>query len=103
MGPLSDVDIGVLLKHLPDSSDALVALETELSRIFPERTVDLVSLSSAPFHLAYRIIRDGQLLVNKDPVLKESFEVRAITGFLDFKPMRDMLFQGVSRAIRGAV
>ncbi|MCF7853382.1 MAG: nucleotidyltransferase domain-containing protein [Candidatus Pacebacteria bacterium] len=100
MSPLSDVDIGVLLKESGTSDDVLVALESELSRCLPGRSVDLVSLTQAPCHLAYRIIRDGRLLVNMDPAAKESFEVRAITGYLDFKPMRDMLFKGTRRAIQ---
>ena len=99
LGPLSDVDIGVLLNENDSSDDVLVVLEAELSRCLPGRTLDLISLTHAPCHLAYRIIRDGRLLVNKDPAAKEAFEVRAITGYLDFKPMRDLLLHGTRRAI----
>ncbi len=100
MSPLSDVDIGILLSKEPEASDILPALEADLQRAIAERKIDLVLLNEAPCHLGYRVIRDGRLLINRDPAEREAFEVRTITRHLDAKPIREILFQGVRREIQ---
>jgi len=95
-GPLSDIDIGVVLS---DCGGALGALEDALADRLGTDRVDLVSLTSTPYPLRYRVVRDGRVLLCRDAVLRERFEVDAILHYLDFKPLRDRAFAQVRAAI----
>jgi hypothetical protein len=95
---LSDVDLAVsfaagvdVRKAQGELLDALV-LELKTDRI------DLVLLEEIPPPLAFRIIRDGERLVVRDPRENVSFRTRTIMRYLDFKPLRDAAFvPGVKR------
>ena len=95
-GPLSDIDIGVVFL---DGGTALGTLEDRLVERLKTDRVDLVSLAVAPVPLRYRVVRDGRLLLCRDGVLRERFEVDAIRRYLDFKPLRDGGFALVRDAI----
>jgi predicted nucleotidyltransferase len=90
-GPLSDVDVAVLLapsvaaEARLDIAAALVeALERRCGR------VDLVLLEEASPALRHRVFRDGILLFERDPRRRVAFEVRAIQEYLDFQPLADI-------------
>ena len=102
-GPLSDIDIAALADRDAAGRDALGALTDDLCRRLRTDRVDLVDLAKAPSHLAYRVIRDGRCLLCRDRRIKESFEVRTIMAYLDFKPVRDRAFATARRAILEAV
>ena len=95
-GPLSDIDIGVVFS---DGDTALGRLEDRLVERLQTDRVDLVSLAVAPVPLRFRVVRDGRLLLSRDEVLRERFEVDAIRRYLDFKPLRDGAFALVRDAI----
>lgn len=96
---LSDVDLAVsfdvgvdVRKAQGELLDALV-LELKTDRI------DLVLLEAIPPPLAFRIIRDGECLVARDPREDVSFRTRTIMRYLDFKPLRDAAFRSGREAI----
>jgi predicted nucleotidyltransferase len=62
------------------------------------RPVDLVLLDEAPAPLAYRIFRDGRVLVERDHGALVARKARAILDYLDFKPVEDLCAAGVLRA-----
>lgn len=62
------------------------------------RPVDIVDLEEAPPALAYRVYRDGRVLLERDRQRLVARRARAILEYLDFKPIED---QFVRRA-RGA-
>ena len=95
-GPLSDIDIGVVFSG---GDTALGTLEDRLVERLRTDRVDLVSLAAAPVPLRYRVVRDGRLLLSRDEVLRERFEVDTIRRYLDFKPLRDGAFALVRDAI----
>lgn len=89
-GPASDVDVAVLFASppAPELSAQPFALEDELtSRL--GRPVQVVSLHSAPVDLVMRVLRDGRLVVDRDPSKRIAFEVRARNEFFDLKPFLD--------------
>jgi len=95
--PDSDVDIAVELTAgaAPDvqSLGALVArLESAAGR-----PVGLVLLDEAPAPLAYRIFRDGHVLVERDHATLVARKARAILDYLDFKPVEERCAAGVLR------
>ncbi len=96
-GPLSDIDIAVLLKT--SSREALGLLQDDLCRRLGTDRIDLVSLTEAPSPLAYRIVRDGRCILCRNQREREAFETRAVLRYLDFKPLRDQAFRESRRAI----
>ena len=62
------------------------------------RPVDLVLLDEAPAPLAYRIFRDGRLLIERDHGALVARKARALLDYLDFKPVEERCAAGVLRA-----
>lgn len=84
----SDVDVGVLYRHDPPARfDALpLRLEGELERLLGRRT-QVVSLNTAPVDLCARVLRDGVLLLDRDPASRIAFEVRTRGIWFDLQPV----------------
>ena len=83
----SDVDVGVLLAGRPPRTLAGLELdlEAELERSIG-LSVQLVVLNSAPPDLVHRVLRDGRLLVDRDPSTRVRFEVNARREYFDVLP-----------------
>ena len=94
----SDVDIAVELRSgAARDVRALGALASRLESA-AGRPIDLVLVDEAPIGLAYRIFRDGDLLVERDHGALVARKARAILDYLDWKPMEDLFTQSVLRA-----
>lgn len=83
----SDVDVAVLL---PDNvGGALVGPVTkvrgDLERLL-RRDVDIVDLRRAPADLVHRVLRDGELLIERDASQRALFEVEARNRYFDVLP-----------------
>ncbi|MGI8426535.1 MAG: type VII toxin-antitoxin system MntA family adenylyltransferase antitoxin, partial [Actinomycetota bacterium] len=65
-GPLSDVDVAVLLRPDSDPWDRRLELLGLVSQIVGSEKADLVILNEASVDLGYRVLRDGVILVSKD-------------------------------------
>lgn len=96
--PWSDVDValglgaGVRLSAL-DLGDLASRLEAPAGR-----RVDLVLLDEAPPGLAYRIFRDGQVILARDRRAMSERKARAILEYLDFRPVEEACARGVLAA-----
>ena len=96
--PDSDVDVAVQLIHgAPCDTRAVGGLAARLEAA-TRRPIGLVLLDEAPPPLAYRIFRDGRLLVERDHAVLVARKARAILDYLDFKPVEDLCAAGVLRA-----
>ena len=62
------------------------------------RTIDLVLLDEAPVPLAYRIFRDGRVIVDRDHSALVERKTRAILEYLDFRPLEEIAVRGVLAA-----
>lgn len=83
----SDVDVAVLLGHVPPAtlSGIGLALEGRLeARLGLE--VDLIVADRAPVDLVHRVLRDGVLLYDRDPSVRVRFEVRSRNEYFDLLP-----------------
>jgi predicted nucleotidyltransferase len=84
----SDVDIAILLRTSPPSTlegrmlDYEAALERDLGR-----AVQLIVLNDAPPDLAYRVLRDGRIVLERDRVARLRFEVRTRNVYFDLLPI----------------
>jgi len=86
--PSSDVDVGVLYLEDPPAALEGLALDVEADL---ERSlgvpVQVVALNRAPVDLIHRILRDGRLILDRDPSRRIRFEVRARNEFFDLQPV----------------
>jgi predicted nucleotidyltransferase len=87
-GPLSDVDVGVLFRASADGGAEGRLLDRLVEALGTEK-VDLVLLAHAPIPLRFRAVREGRVLLSRDAVMRERFEVDSVMRYLDFKPLRD--------------
>jgi predicted nucleotidyltransferase len=95
-GSDADVAIGLApgMARDPQTLGRLIArLETAAGR-----RVDVVLLDEAPAPLAYRIFRDGRLILERDHAALVARKARAILDYLDFKPIEARCAAGVLRA-----
>ena len=96
--PDSDVDVAVLLiPGAPRDARAVGGLAARLETA-TGHSIGLVLLDEAPPPLAYRIFRDGRLLIERDHAALVARKTRAILDYLDFKPIEDLCAAGVLRA-----
>ena len=95
----SDVDVAILLAHPPERTlDGLhLDLEAEFERALG-RPVQLVVLNRAPVDLIHRVLRDGQLLLERDRSARIRFEVRARNEWFDLAPLRRLYRHGTKPA-----
>ena len=96
--PDSDVDVAVEL--IPGASRDVRALGGLTARLEAAtgHSIGLVLLDEAPSPLAYRIFRDGVMLIERDHAALVVRKARAILDYLDFKPVEDLCAAGVLRA-----
>jgi uncharacterized protein len=96
--PTSDVDVAIEIRPgAPCDRATLGRLAARLESAAGRR-VDLVLMDEAPAPLAYRIFRDGRLLLERDHAALVRRKAQAILQYLDFKPVEDRCTEGVLRA-----
>ena len=52
--------------------------------------MQVVVLNTAPSHLVHRVLRDGIVVLDRDPSARLGFEVRLRNEYFDLEPMRRM-------------
>jgi predicted nucleotidyltransferase len=86
----SDLDLAILLAEAPPPT--LEGLHTQLADRLSEATghrVDLLILNRAPVDLIHRVLRDGLLLLDRNPSARIRFEVKARNEYFDLLPYLD--------------
>jgi len=84
----SDVDVAILLDHQqqPSLESMPLDLEARLERLLG-RPVQIVVLNRASPDLVHRVLRDGQILVDRDRPRRLRFEVQARNEYFDIAPV----------------
>lgn len=105
---LSDVDLAVLLDKAVGPEQYLAArlrLMGELSVILGTDMLELVVLNEVPPNLAYRVIRDGELIYMRDEAAGQliDFKVRTMDRYFDFLPVQRLFSEGLARRTRDGV
>jgi len=99
-GPLSDVDVAVLLREDADAFEVRLSILGELAEMLGSDDLDLVVLSEAPISLAYRVLRDGRLLVSKDEGTRVRHRVEVVDRYLDMEPFRRVQAEALSHRLQ---
>ena len=90
-GPLSDVDIAVLLGSQVDRErwfQVQLDLMGELTSLFHRNDVDVVILNQATPVLAHEVVRFGQVLYEAQPGTRGDFEMSVLRRYADTEPLR---------------
>lgn len=87
----SDVDMGILLRTARSGylNDLRFALEGVVERALGRRA-QVVVLNTAPPDLVHRVLRDGRLLLDRDPAVRIRFEVQARNEYFDLLPILNL-------------
>jgi uncharacterized protein len=93
--PGSDYDVAVLLAEGADTHRR----QLELMAVLGEG-VDVIILNDAPVALAYRVLRDGQLLVSRDEQARIEHWARTVDRYLDSAPLRRALAEGTRHRLQ---
>lgn len=106
-GPLSDVDVAVLLHASVATErylDVRLQLIHDIANLLQRDDVDVVVLNEAPIALGYRVLRDGKLLFCGDRAALTVFKATTVTKYLDFQPIIERHERAiVERARQGAL
>lgn len=89
-GPLSDLDVAILLAGRLSREGRLqrrLDIGWEISHLLRVDAVDVVVLNDAPLPLAYRVLRDGVVLFCQDEDARIRYQADIISRYLDFKPL----------------
>jgi uncharacterized protein len=100
--PTSDLDLAVLVS--PDAHARAAAQLAELSlaleRHSPSGRVDVVILGRQGPVFRHRVIKEGVLVLDRDPALRRAFETRTIIDYLDWKPTHDIAMASTMAGLR---
>ena len=80
--PLSDIDIAVITKNLPNGKKPEITLAGP--QIF-----DISLFWDLPIAIRYRVLKEGQVLLERDKLFLHRVRVDTLKDYLDFKPIID--------------
>jgi len=87
LGPLSDLDVAVLLDPTVDGRRMQAEVAHEVSQALQMNRVDVVLLHRAPIELAYAIIAHGEVLYQRDVATRVEYEADVLSRYGDYLPV----------------
>ena len=90
----SDIDIAILLDHSSHMDFFIPGFMVELEKKL-ERRVDIVVLNRAGEVLKYEVRRTGQIIFDRNPMIRKRFEVISRKYFEDFRYLHRRYSQNV--------
>lgn len=97
----SDVDIAVLADEKLSLNQLARLSESLAGALGVARRVDVVDLRAASPVLCAEVVRDGAMLVERDPLERFDFEMNAIRRFEDTRQLRRIQHELLREAARG--
>lgn len=80
----SDIDLGILThKELKRPLDFEIKLENELEKL-TKYPVYVRILNGAPLCFCHEVIRDGRVILDREPSLRADFEGKVLKQYFDF-------------------
>lgn len=87
VGPLSDVDIAVLLDGRVSPFDFRLRMSASLAQELGTEHFDLVTLNDSPLLLKYEVVRGGRV-IKEDKKRRVTFETGVLSEYLDTACLR---------------
>ena len=85
-GPLSDIDLAVLLAREASAIHVFAQLEHLFSLALEGQAVDVVILNQAPIELAYAVIAQGRIIYQRSIAERVEYEAEVMSRYGDFLP-----------------
>lgn len=97
-GPMSDVDIAILVdeEHAPSDVDLVrieLLLAYEIQRHLNVPEVDLITLNHQRLTLQHTVLRTGRLIYESDPKYRIRYMQKVIQAYIDFQPTLKLINQ----------
>ena len=89
--PLSDIDIALYVEEGHDSSETQIEVRRRAAKHLGTDEVDVVILNGAPIALRGRILQSRQILCDRNPLRRHSFESQTAREFIDFRKFETTL------------
>ncbi|MBS3943699.1 MAG: nucleotidyltransferase domain-containing protein [Dethiobacter sp.] len=99
--PLSDIDFAVYYNREQTLQDE-AALLNSLTIALDTDQVDLVNLNKAPLVLRFRVINDGRIIFERDPVTTSDFMESVIKYYQDFAITMNKFYRDYDDSLREA-
>jgi predicted nucleotidyltransferase len=99
----SDIDIAVLIdesKLKRKNFEFLRKKYYAASPAFSLRPVDIVILNTGTPFLKHQVLKTGRILFDRNRKLRVRFTERAITEYLDYKPIEDIYLKAVAKRFK---
>jgi len=99
----SDIDIAVLIDESGSGEKYFERFRKEYYEASPGfslGTVDIVILNTAPPFLKYQVLKRGRILFDRERNLRVRFTEKAITEYLDYKPIQDIYLKAAAQRFR---
>jgi predicted nucleotidyltransferase len=100
-GPLSDIDVGLLLLAGTNEEEVVGRVTDALARRLRTDRVHVVSLTSMPAPVRFRALREGVRVAERDRAVRVRFAVETVRHYLDFQPIRQLALTNVRKSILG--
>ena len=99
VGPMSDVDVAVLLDSTEGQRPVYEVLRSSVAKAVNQERVDVLLLNKAPIELAYAIIVEGELIYQRNEYMRVEYEAKIMSLYADYLPvlraqMRDIVEGG---------
>jgi predicted nucleotidyltransferase len=98
IGPMSDVDVAVLLENGSNKGEISSDLSSRIASAVDQERVDVVFLNRANVELAYAILVDGELVYEREASTRVEYEAKIMSLYCDYLPVlraqRDDLLRG---------
>lgn len=107
IGPMSDVDISVLLKDNAPKGRELIHkmdyLAYKIEEALQVKEVDLIELNRQGLIFVHNVLKTGKLIYDSDPGFRIRFVTKVISNYCDFEPtlrfMNNYYFKGYKRRL----
>lgn len=82
--PSSDIDVAVFLKDGVDLIEEKLSIIGCLTQHLKTDAIDVVVLNTAPISLIGRILSNREVVIDREPYRRHSFESLALREYMDF-------------------
>jgi len=103
IGPMSDLDIAILLKGgIPEADyfNLRIDMMVSLSSIFKRGNIEVVILNKSAPLLKYEVIKYGRVLFKENEASRVNFEAHVLGEYLDTKRIRDLNYRAIIQRLK---
>ena len=98
VGPMSDIDVGVLIDSADHIGEIRSDLTTSIALVTDHERIDVVILNHANVELAYAVVATGEVIYQRDEYARVEYEAKIMSLYGDYLPVlraqRDDLLRG---------